>query len=89
MLKGEKVHFKAYKCLTPLNIVESVYDFLLSVCPCSKFSKYTSIDMKLIYIMEVCYGIFGIQNEECSILGSFTMSVKIIPLHYRLWGKMI
>lgn len=45
--------------------------------------------MQLINAVEVCHGMFKIENEVCCTYGSFTEALKAIPLLYGLWGIII
>lgn len=45
--------------------------------------------MKLKYVTDIHYGLFGIQNGACSINKTLTDTFRIIPLHCGLSGKDI
>lgn len=45
--------------------------------------------MQLIYVMEIYYGMFGMENEVCDIHVSFTGALKRTPLNYSLWYKIV
>lgn len=73
---------------------KSVYDFslfifrlstvcLLSVCPYTNSVKYIRIDLKLIYAIDIYYGMFFVENEAYSVC-FFTRTFKRIPLFYGL-----
>lgn len=91
--------WKLQPFLTLSNINKSVYDFilfifrlstvcLLSVCPYTNSVKYIRIDLKLIYAIDIYYGMFFVENEAYNVC-FFTRTFKRIPLFYGLWGRII
>lgn len=61
--------------------------FVAVVCPCSNTNKYNPIVIKFLNIIWYLCGIFGTENKICITYGSFTETLKTLPLHYFLWGK--
>lgn len=94
------VFWKSQPFLTLSNIYKSIYHFslfifrlsavcLLSVCPYTNSIKCIWITLKLISAIDIYYGMFNVENEDCNSDSLFTRTLRRIPLCYGLCGRII